>query len=56
MKNKIIINADDFGLNSSVNKAIVESFNNGLINSTTLMANMPGFEEAVEMAHKSKIN
>ena len=43
-----IINADDFGLSSSVNK-IVESFNNGLINSTTLMANMPGFEEAVEL-------
>jgi predicted glycoside hydrolase/deacetylase ChbG (UPF0249 family) len=52
---KIIINADDFGLNSSVNKAIVESFNNGLINSTTLMANMPGFDEAVELAQKNNI-
>jgi chitin disaccharide deacetylase len=48
---KIIINADDFGLNTSVNKAIVESFNNSFINSTTLMANMPGFEEAVDLAH-----
>lgn len=54
MKN-IIINADDFGLKHSVNKAIIDSFNNHTINSTTLMANMPGFDEAVEMAHQSKI-
>jgi hypothetical protein len=53
MSVKIIINADDFGLKSSVNNAIAESFNNGLINSVTLMANMPGFEEAVELAHRS---
>ncbi len=53
MIKKIIVNADDFGLKSSVNKAIIESFNNGLINSTTLMANMPGFEEAVDLAHKN---
>lgn len=49
----IIVNADDFGLNSSVNKAIVDLFNNGSINSTTIMAGMPGFEEAVELAHKN---
>jgi chitin disaccharide deacetylase len=52
---KIIINADDFGLKPSINEAIVESFNNGLINSTTLMANMPSFDEAVELAHKHNI-
>lgn len=53
---KIIINADDFGLKSSVNQAIVESFQKEFINSTTIMANMPGFEEAVELAFKHKIN
>ena len=52
---KIIINADDFGLKSSVNMAIVELFNNKQINSTTLMANMPGFDEAVFLAHQNKI-
>lgn len=51
---KIFINADDFGLNSSVNKAIVQSFKSGIINSATLMANMPGFDEAVE--HISRHN
>jgi chitin disaccharide deacetylase len=50
--NKIIINADDFGYKSSINKAIVESFNKGLINSTTIMANMPYFDEAVELGYK----
>jgi predicted glycoside hydrolase/deacetylase ChbG (UPF0249 family) len=55
-KLSLIINADDFGLSSSVNKAIVESFNNGLINSTTLMANMPGFEEAVELIYNQKLS
>lgn len=53
--NNVIINADDFGLNGSVNKAIVESFEKGLINSTTLMANMPGFDEAVQLAHDNKL-
>ena len=52
---KLIINADDFGLNTSVNKAIIESFEKGLINSTTIMANMPGFDEAIELAHKYNI-
>lgn len=55
MTKEIIINADDFGLNASVNKAIIESFKNEFINSTTIMANMPGFEEAVELAHKNNI-
>lgn len=53
MTREIIINADDFGLKTSVNKAIAESFNNGLITSTTLMTNMAGFDEAVELAHKN---
>jgi predicted glycoside hydrolase/deacetylase ChbG (UPF0249 family) len=55
MKSKIIINADDFGLKSSVNQAIAESFDNRLINSATLMANMPGFEDAVELIHFRKL-
>jgi hypothetical protein len=55
MIKQIIINADDFGLKTSVNKAIVTSFNSGLINSTTLMANMEGFDEAVELAHQNGI-
>ncbi len=53
--NHIFINADDFGLNSSVNKAIVELFDKGLINSTTLLANMPGFDEAINLTYKHEL-
>lgn len=49
---EVMVNADDFGLSSSVNKAIIDSFDRGLINSTTLMANMPGFDEAIDLARK----
>jgi chitin disaccharide deacetylase len=41
-----IINADDFGMSASVNQAILIAFNNGWINSASLMANLPGFDEA----------
>ncbi len=46
----IIINADDFGLNHDINMAIVEAFEKGYITNTTIMANMPGFEEAVKLS------
>jgi chitin disaccharide deacetylase len=48
----MIINADDFGYSESVNRAILQSFDEGLTSSTTLMANMPGFEEACVLAHE----
>lgn len=46
----IIINADDFGLDVNTNDAIIESFQKGYISSTTLMANMSGFDDACEKA------
>ena len=52
---EIIINADDFGSSSSINRAIVESFHSGKITGTTIMANMPGFDEAVELAHQNSL-
>ncbi len=53
--NNIKINADDFGLNSSVNNAIIEAFEKDYINSTTLMANMPGFDHAICLIHKHQL-
>jgi len=50
-----IVNGDDFGYNTSINHAIVEAFRQEKINSTTIMANMPGFEEAIELAHSNKL-
>jgi predicted glycoside hydrolase/deacetylase ChbG (UPF0249 family) len=46
----VIINADDFGLSRSTNQAILRAFEEGLISSTTLMANMPAFAEAAALA------
>lgn len=52
----IIVNADDFGISENVNKAIIDCFNQGLCSSTTIMPNMPHFEHAVQLAHKSGIS
>ena len=51
----LIINADDFGLNEQINRAIILSFKKGLCSSTTLMPNMPGFEEACQLSHENKL-
>ena len=48
----LIINSDDFGLSKSVNRGIIESFYNGTVSSTTMMVNMPGFEDGVKLAEK----
>lgn len=54
-KNNLIINADDFGYNHNINSAIISCFQKEYINSTTIMANMEGFEEAVNLAKQHGI-
>lgn len=49
---RLIINADDFGLTSGVNRAIAEGARAGAITSATLMANSRAFAEAVAIAGK----
>lgn len=46
---KVIMNADDFGFSKGVNLAILEGFQHGILTSTSLMVNMPGFEHAVSL-------
>jgi len=46
----IIINADDFGLTKGINKAVRQAHSEGVLTSTTLMANMPAAQQAVEIA------
>lgn len=50
----LIINADDYGMNSSHNDAILRCFREGLCSSATVMPNMPGFEEACQLAYENK--
>lgn len=49
----LIIAADDFGYSESVNNAIAAAFEEGLISSTTIMANAPAFEHACALAKKN---
>jgi len=51
-RHRLIVNADDFGLATNVNQAILTAFHAGLVSSTTIMATMPGFEEASALAHE----
>ena len=47
---KIIINADDFGISHEVNTRIINCIRHNTISSTTIMANAPAFQEAIEYA------
>jgi chitin disaccharide deacetylase len=50
---RLIVNADDFGLTRGVNRAIVESSRDGIVTSSTLMANSQAFEDAVAHANSA---
>lgn len=47
---QLIVNADDFGLHTEINKGIIKGHREGFITSTSLMCSAPAFAEAVEMA------
>ena len=47
---RLIVNADDFGFTSGVNRAIVEAHQHGIVTSTTLMAGAAAAAEAVRFA------
>ena len=44
---KLIINADDFGISEETNLAIKQGFEEGIITSTSLIANMEAFNHAI---------
>lgn len=50
---RLIINADDFGLTTGVNRAIVEAHEHGVVSSATLMASGRAFEHAVGLAQST---
>jgi chitin disaccharide deacetylase len=47
---RLIVNADDFGLTSGVNRAIAKANREGVVTSATIMANARAFDEAVKLA------
>src|SRR5438477_8895511 len=46
----LVVNADDFGACSGVNRGIVEAHQRGIVTSASLMTGMPGSEEAARLA------
>lgn len=46
---KLIVNADDFGLCESNTLGIIEAYKNGIVRSTTMMANQPYAKEAAKL-------
>ena len=47
---KLIFHADDFGLSSGINRAIIRSYNDGLLTSTSLVAGGDAAGEAIGLA------
>ena len=52
MKN-LIIDADDFGLSSGVNRAVIKGWREGILTSASLMATGDCFDEAVTLARQN---
>lgn len=50
--NRVIINADDFGIHTEVNQAVIEACGQGVLTSTSLLANGPAFDQAVDLVRK----
>jgi len=54
---RLIVNADDFGLTSGINRAIVEAHTRGVVTSATLMAGGPARDAAVALSsHHPKLS
>lgn len=53
---KLIINGDDFALTKGATQGIIYCIKNGIMTDTTVMVNMPYFEESMELAAENDIN
>jgi chitin disaccharide deacetylase len=50
---KLIINADDFGLSSGANRAIIAAYRDGILTNTSLMVGGTAWQEAVALAKEN---
>ncbi len=51
-KRSLIVNADDFGHSSAINRGIIHAYDHGIVTSASLMVRWPAAVEAVEYARK----
>jgi predicted glycoside hydrolase/deacetylase ChbG (UPF0249 family) len=52
----LIVNADDFGRSSGVNRGVLRSHHEGIVTSATLMVRWPAAEEAAAYARRSDLS
>jgi len=52
----IIVNADDFGLTEGINRGILDGFKAGIVTSTSLLATMPSFGHALQLALENNLD
>lgn len=50
---RLIVNADDFGLSSGVNRAVEQAWQQGILTQASLMPGGAAFDEAVEIARRN---
>ena len=51
---KVIFHGDDFGLTTGINKGIIQSYKDGLLSSTSVVASGEAVEEAIFLAKQNK--
>ncbi|MDQ6950938.1 MAG: ChbG/HpnK family deacetylase [Mariprofundales bacterium] len=49
---RLVVNADDFGMNTAINGGIIQAHLHGIVTSTSLMANGACWQEAVALSRK----
>jgi hopanoid biosynthesis associated protein HpnK len=49
---RLIVNADDFGRSHSINRAVIQAHQRGILTTASLMVNGPAAEEAIALAHE----
>lgn len=52
-KKYLIVNADDLGRTTSINEGIERAFRNGIVSSTSLVANSPAFDDALRVIRRN---
>ena len=52
-RRRLVVNADDFGLSESVNRGVIAAHAAGVVTSTSMLVNTPGWEDAAARARSN---
>jgi chitin disaccharide deacetylase len=54
--NKLVVNADDYGMTRSISKGILKAHANGIVTSVSIVTNTPSFKEAISWVNDIEID